>query len=241
MKNLTKAVIAVMNSVSNVEKGMTIGSGNSKYHGVSDKDVKEIIRKAMAENGLCLIPTGVNATTKIDRWEEENQYGKRTKQSVLTEVTTTYTLLHESGESIEVAGYGHGQDPQDKAAGKATTYALKYALLYLFLVPTGAIDDADVEHSNDKEVPKPVRRAVKEDKPQPKEVNKTAPKAEKVDEVLEKHHQKFLNLLASKPTMGVIKGAVGKALTEYKISPETLKEWLGEGGVKEDAIAKLVN
>lgn len=228
MKNLTKAVIAVMNSVSNVEKGMTIGSGNSKYQGVSDKDVKEIIRKAMAENGLCLVPTGVNATTKIDRWEEENQYGKRTKQSVLTEVTTTYTLLHESGESIEVAGYGHGQDPQDKAAGKATTYALKYALLYLFLVPTGAIDDADVEHSNDKEVPKPMRKAVKEEKPQPKEV-------------LETHHQKFLNLLASKPTMGVIKGAVGKALTEYKISPQTLKEWLAEGGVKEDAIAKLIS
>ena len=31
----------------------------------------------------------------------------------------------------------------DKSAGKATTYALKYALLYLFMVPTGKIDDAD--------------------------------------------------------------------------------------------------
>ena len=51
--------------------------------------------------------------------------------------------MHESGQQIEFAGYGQGVDPQDKSAGKATTYALKYALLYLFMIPTGKIDDAD--------------------------------------------------------------------------------------------------
>jgi len=56
--------------------------------------------------------------------------------------------MHESGESKEISGYGHGVDPQDKGAGKATTYALKYALLYTFLVPTGSIDDADKTHSD---------------------------------------------------------------------------------------------
>lgn len=86
------------------------------------------------------------------------------------------------------------------------------------------------------------QEVVKEkEKPQPKEVKKPTPKAEKADEVLETHHQKFLNLLASKPTMGVLKGAVGKALTEYKISSETLKEWMIESGVKDDAIEKLLS
>jgi hypothetical protein len=56
-------------------------------------------------------------------------------------------------ESIEIVGYGHGIDTQDKSAGKATTYALKNALLYSFLVPTGAIDDTDKTHSNDIEAP----------------------------------------------------------------------------------------
>ena len=46
-------------------------------------------------------------------------------------------------------GYGHGIDSQDKAPGKATTYALKYALLYTFMVATGKIDDADSTHSDD--------------------------------------------------------------------------------------------
>ena len=47
-----------------------------------------------------------------------------------------------------VMGYGHGVDSQDKSAGKATTYALKYALLNTFLVPTGDIDDTDNTHSD---------------------------------------------------------------------------------------------
>lgn len=154
MKNLIKAVITVMSEVKGIEKSMTIGTGNNSYKGVPDKDVKKIIGESMIKNGLCILPIDVVATTKIDRWQEDNGYGMKQKQSVLSEVSTKYLLCHESGESIEISGYGHGTDNQDKAAGKATTYALKYALLYTFLVPTGKIDDSDVTHSDSYEVPK---------------------------------------------------------------------------------------
>lgn len=153
--NLAKAVISVMKAIKGIDKSMTVGSGTNSYKGVSDKDVKESIGKAMEDNGLCLLQIGVEAKTQIDRWEETSQYGTKQKQSVLTEVVTKYLLLHESGESIELSGYGHGIDSQDKAAGKATTYAMKYTLLYTFMIATGKIDDADNEHSDDKEVPKP--------------------------------------------------------------------------------------
>ncbi len=150
MKNLIKSVIAVMNEVKGIEKSMTVGNGNSSYKGVPDKEVKKILGAAMAKNGLCLLPTGVKPTIKIERWEETDSYGRvKTKQTVFTEVTTTYLLMHESGESQEICGYGHGVDAQDKGAGKATTYALKYALLYSFLIPTGDIDDTDAVHSQD--------------------------------------------------------------------------------------------
>lgn len=152
--NLAKAVIAVMKAIKGIDKSMTVGTGTSSYKGVSDKDVKQAVGDAMEKNGLCILPIGVEAKTQIDRWEETTQYGVKQKQSVLTEVVTKYLLLHESGESVELAGYGHGTDSQDKAAGKATTYALKYTLLYTFMVATGKIDDADNEHSDDKEVPK---------------------------------------------------------------------------------------
>ena len=87
------------------------------------------------------------------------------KQSVFTKAVVKYTLLHESGESTIVCGYGHGVDPQDKGAGKATTYAMKNALLYTFLTPVGKIDDAETTHSNEIATPQPiVKPDLKDDK-----------------------------------------------------------------------------
>jgi len=145
MENLAKAVIAVMKEVKGMEKNSRVGTGNSAYDGTKDKDVKEIFNEKMAEHGLCVLPTGIEETTQIDRWVDP-QYGGQ-KQSVFTKVKTKYLLLHESGESQEIVGYGHGVDPQDKGAGKATTYALKNALLYTFLTPVGKIEDTDTTHS----------------------------------------------------------------------------------------------
>mgnify|MGYP003648657328 CR=1 FL=1 len=153
MKNLAQAIIKVMQDVKGIEKGMTVGSGSYSYKGVSDKDVKTIIGGSMAKHGLCILPIDVDAKTTIERWVEEYQGNKKQKQLIFSEVTTKYLLLHESGESQEVCGYGHGTDAMDKAAGKATTYSLKYLLLYLFLTPTGDIDDTDKEHSNNIQTP----------------------------------------------------------------------------------------
>lgn len=149
MKNLAKAILNVMNDVKGIEKSMTIGSGNMSYKGVPDQQVKKVIGESMFRNGLTILPIEIEPKTKVSRWEETNSYGTKQKQSVFTEVIAKYLLLHESGESQVLSGYGHGVDSQDKGAGKATTYALKYALLYTFLVPTGKIDDADAIHSND--------------------------------------------------------------------------------------------
>lgn len=154
MKEITKAILGVMQEVKGIDKSMTVGSGSYSYKGVSDQVVKEILQPAMVKHGLAIVPTDVQAKVTTDRWEE----GGRQKQSTFTEVATKYMLLHTSGESIELAGYGHGVDTQDKGAGKATTYALKYALLYMFLIPTGKIDDTDMEHSEELEVPKIIRR-----------------------------------------------------------------------------------
>lgn len=160
MKLISQAILEVMKEVKNVEKTMNVGTGQSSYKGVSDKVVKEVLQPAMAKHGLSILPIAVEAKTTTERWEESSTYNNqpqvKQKQSTFTEVTTKYLLLHSSGESIELAGYGHGVDSQDKGAGKATTYALKYALLYTFLIPTGKIDDADNEHSE--ELPTPTIR-----------------------------------------------------------------------------------
>lgn len=150
---ITKAILEVMKEIKGIEKNSNVGSGNYGYKGVNDKDVKVTIGRAMQAHGLAIVPTAVEETTQMSEWDETYNNQTKRKQSVFTKVTTKYLLLHESGESLEIAGYGHGVDNQDKGAGKATTYALKYALLYTFLVPTGDIDDSDSVHSNDIEAP----------------------------------------------------------------------------------------
>jgi hypothetical protein len=160
MKEISKAILAVMSEVKSIEKTMDVGTGGSSYKGVSDKVVKEVLQPMMLKHGLVIVPTAVEAKATTERWDATDYKGNPTvKQSTLTEVTTKYLLIHqESGESVELAGYGHGVDSQDKGAGKATTYALKYALLYTFLIPTGKIDDADSEHSENMDVPPTIRR-----------------------------------------------------------------------------------
>lgn len=158
MINIAKAILNVMQEVTNIEKNMNVGTGSSSYKAISDSMVRSDIKESMLKNGLVIVPTGVTAKTTMDRWEEENTYGKKMKQSILTEAHTTYLLIHESGESIPLAGYGQGVDSQDKGAGKATTYALKNVLLDTFLIIKGEDMDTDKTHSND--LPVPPKRTV---------------------------------------------------------------------------------
>lgn len=152
-KNLVAAVLGVINDIDGVEKSLDVGEGQYSYKGVPDAEVKKIVRNAMKKHGLIILPVGVEPKTEVSRWEEVYGNNKKQRQSVFTEVITKYKLMHESGESEILMGYGHGVDSQDKGAGKASTYALKYTLLYLFLIPTGKIDDSDNTHSNDHQVP----------------------------------------------------------------------------------------
>lgn len=161
MKNLAKAVLAVMKEVKGMEKNSRVGTGRNSYDGTKDQDVKEVFNEALAKHGLCVLPIDIQDSTQVDRWEAKDYNGNPTvKQSIFTKVTTKYLLLHESGESQEISGYGHGVDSQDKGAGKATTYALKNALLYTFLTPVGKIDDTDTKHSD--EIATPQKKALKQ-------------------------------------------------------------------------------
>lgn len=173
MKNLAKAIIGVMQEVKGLEKNSKVGAGTrNAYDGTKDKDVKEAFNQAMSKNGLCILPIEIEETTDINRWQETNQYGTKQKQSVFTKVNTKYLLLHESGESQVITGYGHGVDSQDKSAGKATTYALKNCLLYTFLTPVGKIEDTDTTHSEEIETPKTKEREQEKKKQAPKEQKK---------------------------------------------------------------------
>jgi len=168
MKEISKAIIKVMEEINWVAKNMTVWNWNNSYKWVSDKDVRLKIRESMINNWLSILPIWVTSKIQVDRWEEDDTYNKqppypkKTKQSIFTEVETKYLLLHTSWESIEVSWYWQGVDTQDKWAWKATTYALKNTLLNMFLIPTWV--DTDDTHSDDLPIP-PKKEIPKTEKP----------------------------------------------------------------------------
>jgi len=153
MKEISQAIIYVVNDVKKVWKNCIVWTWNNSYKAVSDTDVRLALRDSMAKNGLAIVCNWIISKIQVDRWEEFDSYSKamKTKQSVFTEVETKYLLIHTSWESIELAWYGQWVDTQDKGAWKATTYALKNVLMNLFLIPTW--EDTDKTHSDDLVVP----------------------------------------------------------------------------------------
>ena len=48
MKNISKAIIKVMQEVKGMEKNSRVGSGNMAYNGTKDQDVKEVFNDVLA-------------------------------------------------------------------------------------------------------------------------------------------------------------------------------------------------
>ena len=190
MENIIKAINKVMEEVNGVAKNMTVGFWNNSYKWVSDRDVKVTIRESMIKNWLSLIPTWWSPKIQIDRWEEDTtNYWVKQKQSVFTEVETHYLLIHTSWESIQVYGYWHWVDAQDKWAGKATTYALKNTLLNMFLIPTWV--DTDDTHSNELDVPKKNNNKPWFNQPEMEKLEKHKTAYTSWDEAIKKISQKY--------------------------------------------------
>jgi hypothetical protein len=72
------------------------------------------------------------------------------------QVQVTATLVHESGEWIEVTGHGEGQDRADKAIYKALTGAKKYIIAGLLKIPT--TDDPESDETVGQAPPPPTKK-----------------------------------------------------------------------------------
>lgn len=133
-KNLYQKIVNVMSKVKYISNDIKVDLGNNKsYPALSEEKVLKIIREEMIINKLCIIPTGIDCftVTKIESLNSKVQYN-------LTNLVSEYNICDaESGESERIMSAGQGHDSGDKGAGKAMTYALKSALLKLFVVPQG--------------------------------------------------------------------------------------------------------
>lgn len=132
---IAAALHEVMQKCSYVQK-----NGHNKFHNyryAGEADLLAVLRPAMVEAGLLLIPSITQATGP-------DEYGNTT-------VRIEYTLAHKGGdiwpEKVVAMGCGNDKNSKggigDKGLYKAITGANKYALFKLFQIETGDEPEAD--------------------------------------------------------------------------------------------------
>lgn len=133
--SLAGKLAEVMAAVTHVPKNGSNNFHNYKY--ATEADIVAAVRKEMASRRLIMIPSVVNTEwSKVAR--------RQGGEDRLCTLTMRFTIHDgDSGEEMSFNMVGEGQDPGDKAVYKAETGATKYALLKLFLIPTG--DDPEHE------------------------------------------------------------------------------------------------
>lgn len=144
--NLVEKLAAVMAAVERVPK-----NGENKFHGykyATEADLSDAVRSNLAKHGVMLVPS----VESLEWREVETKRGKERIATLRVKFTAT-----DGATQIEFTVIGEGQDPGDKATYKAMTGAMKYALLKLFLIPTGddpEREDDEAPHTGSRAAPK---------------------------------------------------------------------------------------
>ena len=149
--NIYEKISEVMKRVEYLTKDDKVEFGTTKYKAISEEKVTTIIRKELVDLGIVILPV-----------MQESQITEliRTEKSVnqRADVHTKYRIqnIEDINDYIEVESNGSGVDTQDKAIGKAMTYAYKYMLLRTFAIPTGEdpdkISSAETDNKIGKEI-----------------------------------------------------------------------------------------
>lgn len=149
-KNIYQRMSAITAELSAVAKNLSVGEGRSSYKAVGEADVLAAVKPLEAKHGIYSYPSS-RRIVEQDIVEREKTYkGEVSKTtSVFLRVETVYTFVNVDNpeEQISIVSYGDGWDSQDKAPGKAMTYADKYAILKAYKIITG--EDPDQSASED--------------------------------------------------------------------------------------------
>ena len=156
-------MLDITSELSAVAKNLEVGFGKNKYKAVGEADVLAAVKPLEAKHGIYSYPSKRSIAESM-LMTKTDDYGKE-KQSQFVRVETEYTFVNVENpeEMITVTTYGDGVDSQDKAPGKAMTYADKYALLKAYKIITG--DDPDQNASEEGQFEKKPQKATKKSEP----------------------------------------------------------------------------
>lgn len=126
-------------------KGLAKDKQGNSYSYVSGSKALGIIRPAMDELGVLLIPEVLDST--FERQDYATSKGQ--KSEMFVSLTMLFTWVDaESGDSIAVKWASSGMNAWDKGLGSALTYGERYFLLKFFHIQTD-YDDVDARQDGD--------------------------------------------------------------------------------------------
>lgn len=148
--NIYEKMLAITNEIGTVAKNLEVGVGKSQYKAVGEADVLKAVKELEAKYKVYSYPSSrkiVDSSIMQTRKEYNGQVTEGNQLFMRIEVEYTFVNIEKTDEQIKIISYGDGIDTQDKAPGKAMTYADKYALLKAYKIVTG--EDPDQQHSPD--------------------------------------------------------------------------------------------
>lgn len=148
--NIYQRMSAATSEISRVAKNLNVGFGKSSYKATGEADVLAAVKPIEEKYGIYSYPVS-REIVESGVLESVSEYNgeKTTKKLFQMRVSTVYRFVNidKPEEFIDITTYGDGVDSQDKAPGKAMTYADKYALLKAYKIMTG--DDPDQNASGE--------------------------------------------------------------------------------------------
>lgn len=182
--NIYEKINEVMKRIEYLTKDDHVSFGTTNYKAISEEKVTTSVRKELVNLGIVIAP--IEQTMNVTEL-------MRTEKSVnqRADVNVKYRIqnIEDVNDYIIVSSSGSGVDTQDKAIGKAMTYAYKYMLLRTFAIPTGEDPDKISSAETDAKIEKELDRKLND-----KEIrilNKTIEKYSLTDEDVNKILAKY--------------------------------------------------
>lgn len=151
--NIYEKMLNVTNEIKNVNKNLEVGVGKSAYKAVGEADILKAVKELEYKYKIYSYPINRNIIDKDilqTRKEYNGQVTEGNQIFMRLEVVYRFVNIENPEEFVDIKTYGDGIDTQDKAPGKAMTYADKYALMKAYKIITG--EDPDQNPSPDKAI-----------------------------------------------------------------------------------------
>ena len=140
--NLYERINWIRDRVTRLGKDSRVGTGGGTYAAISHDKVTAFIRPKMVQAGVmhwidCIEATDADTGAATGKGRKIVQH--RAKFNI------TFANVYNKDDLIIITQYAYADDYGDKAPGKASSYAMKYALLKMFMIETGDEDEQRIE------------------------------------------------------------------------------------------------